>query len=160
MKFAFIAEEKALYPVTVLCSVLGVSTSGFYAWTTRGPSTRSKSDARLAVEIAATHKRNRGAYGSPRVHADLKARGMRVSKKRVARLMREQGLRARQKRRFRTTTDSAHAFPIAPNLLDREFETSAPNEAVIESSVMITALIGRTTEPSRKNRTTIVAIIT
>jgi len=129
MKFAFIDEEKALFPVSVLCAVLGVSTSGFYAWRKRPPSARAKDDARLAVEVAALHKRSRGTYGSPRVHADLKALGKRVGKKRVARLMRDQGLRARQKRKFRKTTDSAHAFEVAPNVLARNFETSAPNEA-------------------------------
>lgn len=128
MKFEFIRVEKAFYPVTVLCSVLAVSKSGFYAWKRRPLSARKKEDALLSVEVAATHERTRRVYGSPRVHADLKARGVRVGKKRVARLMREQGLRARQKRRFRKTTDSVHAFPVAPNLLARNFETSAPNE--------------------------------
>ena len=101
MKFAFILVEKAVYPVLVLCSVLGVSRSGFYAWKGRPASSHAKRDAQLAVEVAVTHKRGRGTYGSPRVHADLKARGVRVGKKRIARLMRERGLRARQKRRFR-----------------------------------------------------------
>lgn len=129
MKFAFIDEEKAFFPVSVLCAVLGVSTSGFYAWKKRPPSKRAKDDARLAVEVAALHKRSRGTYGSPRVHADLRASGTRVGKKRIARLMRDQGLRARQKRRFRKTTDSAHAFEVAPNVLARNFDTRAPNEA-------------------------------
>ena len=129
MKFAFIDAEKALFPISMLCAVLGVSTSGFYAWKKRPPSKRAKDDARLAVEVAALHKRSHRTYGSPRVHADLKASGKRVGKKRVARLMRDQGLRALQKRKFRKTTDSAHAFEVAPNVLARNFETSAPNEA-------------------------------
>jgi putative transposase len=129
VKFEFIRVEKAFYPVTVLCSVLAVSKSGFYAWTRRPPSARKKADAVLAVEVASTHERTRRVYGSPRVHADLRARGVRVGRKRVARLMREQGLQARQKRRFRKTTDSVPASPIAPNLLARNFDTSAPNEA-------------------------------
>lgn len=128
MRFAFIAAEKAFYPVNVLCAVLGVSTSGFYAWRGRPASERERQDARLAAEVTATHRRTRGVYGSPRVHADLRARGVRVGRKRVERLMRQQGLRARQKRRFRKTTDSSHSFPIAPNLLARDFEASAPNE--------------------------------
>jgi len=120
-----------LYPVSILCAVLGVSKSGFYAWKGRPPSSRTKQDARLAVEVAATHKRTRGVYGSPRVHAELKARGVRASRKCIARLMRKQGLRAWQKRKFRKTTDSdsEHVFPVAPNVLARDFETSAPNQA-------------------------------
>jgi transposase InsO family protein len=129
VKFAFIAAEKAFYPVEVLCEVLEVSRSGYYAWTKRKPPERAKKDAELAADIVAVHKSSRGTYGSPRVHVELRARGKRVGKKRVERLMREQGLVARQKRRFRRTTDSNHALPIAPNVLDRAFETRAPNQA-------------------------------
>ncbi len=129
MKFAFIAAEKALYPVEVLCEVLEVSRSGYYAWRNRKPPKRATRDAELAADIAAVHRSSRGTYGSPRVHVELRARGKRVGKKRVERLMRKQGLVARQKRRFRCTTDSNHALPIAPNVLDRKFATKAPNLA-------------------------------
>ena len=128
MKFAFIHVEKASYPVAVLCPVLDVSRSGYYAWCRRPPSARAREDARLAAEIASAHHRSRKTYGSPRVHAELRARGVRVGKKRVARLMREKGLLARQKRRFRTTTNSKHASPIAPNVVERRFEARVPNE--------------------------------
>lgn len=128
MKFAFILARAVAFPVAFMCRVLGVSVSGFYAWRRRPEPERAKVDARLAVEVAASHKRSRGRYGSPRVHADLRARGVRVGRKRVERLMREQGLQARRRRRFRKTTDSAHAQPIAPNVLERDFETSAPNQ--------------------------------
>jgi len=129
VKYAFIAAEKAIYPVEMLCNALGVSRSGYYAWTKRPTPTRVDVDARLALEIAAVHRRSRGTYGSPRVHAELRARGVRVGKKRVERLMRSRGLVARQKRRFRRTTDSRHALPLAPNVLDRQFATSTPNAA-------------------------------
>ena len=129
MKFAFIAAEKALYPIVVLCRVLGVSCSGFYAWLTRGAPGRAKSDAQLVVEIRLAHQRSRGTYGSPRMHAELRARGLRVSRKRVERLMRENGIRARQKRRFRRTTNSNHALAVAPNVLRRRFQPIAPNKA-------------------------------
>ena len=129
MKFAFIAAEKAQYPVAALCSVLGVSSSGFYAWRKRPPSQRAKADARLAVEVRLAHKRGRGTYGSPRVHRELKAHGHRVSKKRVERLMRQEGIQGRQKRRFRRTTDSNHTQPVAANVLARDFHTDAPNTA-------------------------------
>jgi len=129
VKFAFIAAEKAFFPVCVLCEVLSVSRSGFYAWCKRPEPRREASDRQLVAEIVAAHRRSRGTYGSPRVHAELRARGLRVGKKRVERLMRERGLEARRKRRFRRTTDSNHTQPIAPNLLARQFETNAPNEA-------------------------------
>jgi len=129
VKFAFIAAEKAQHPVAVLCSVLGVSSSGFYAWRKRPPSQRAKRDARLAVEVRLAHKRGRGTYGSPRVHRELKAHGHRVGKKRVERLMRQEGIQGRQKRRFRRTTDSNHTQPVAANVLARNFHAAAPNTA-------------------------------
>jgi putative transposase len=127
VKFAFIEAEKARWPVAPMCEVLSVSRSGFYAWRSRLPSAREREDRRLAVEIASIHAESRRRYGSPRVHAELRERGSGAGRKRIARLMREQGLRARQKRRFRTTTDSRHDLPIADNVLDRRFEASEPN---------------------------------
>lgn len=129
MRFAFIAAEKAQYPVAVLCSVLRVSSSGFYAWCKRPPSQRAKADARLAVEVRLAYKRGRGTYGSPRVHRELKAHGHRIGKKRVERLMRQEGIQGRQKRRFRRTTDSNHTQPVAANVLARNFHVGAPNTA-------------------------------
>lgn len=128
MKFAFIEAEKA-FPVRVLCETLGVSRSGYYAWLSRSPSARATEDEQLAAEIAVTHKRSRGTYGSPRVHRDLTARGHRVGKKRVERLMRQAGIVAKRRRRFRRTTDSNHDNPIAPNVLERRFESESPNTA-------------------------------
>lgn len=127
MKFAFIAEKKVAFPVAATCRLLGVSASGFYAWRGRARSSRSREDARLGLEVLAAHERSKGRYGSPRVHAELRARGIKTSRKRVERLMRQQGLAARRRRRFRATTDSRHAEPIAPNLLERHFTASAPN---------------------------------
>jgi len=127
VKFAFIAAKKAVYPVEVLCSVLEVSRSGYYAWCKRPPPPRAVADAQLAAEIAGVHQRSRRTYGSPRVHADLRAKGLRVSRKRVERVMRENGIAALRKRPFRRTTDSNHDNPIAPNLVDRDFEPEAPN---------------------------------
>jgi putative transposase len=128
VKFVFIEAEKAQYPIGVLCDVLQVSRSGFYAWRRRGPSARARADENLAVEIAAVHKRTCGRYGSPRVHRELRAKGRRVSKKRIERVMRERGIRGKMKRRFRRTTDSNHTSPIAPNVVARQFEPSAPNQ--------------------------------
>jgi transposase InsO family protein len=142
MRFAFIDAEKTFYPVVVLCRVLEVSTSGFYAWRLRPDSTHAKEDARLKVEVAAAHKRGRCTYGSPRVHSELRAQGTRIARKRVARLMKEQGLRARQKRRFRKTTDSNHEDPIADNILDREFTQAGPNLAWVTDVTYIWTLTG------------------
>jgi len=128
VRFELVDAEKAHYPVEVLCEVLEVSRSGFYAWKKRPPSLRAKADAQLAVEIAATHAKSRSRYGSPRVHQALRRKGIKVGKKRVERLMRAKSIVARQKRRFRRTTESNHASPIAPNLVAREFEQPAPNK--------------------------------
>ena len=127
MKFDFIHAKKASYPVAVLCEQLGVSRSGYYAWAKRAESPRSRSDRELGLEVAAVHQESRGRYGSPRVHAELRARGRHVARKRVARLMRQQGLAARRRRRFVRTTDSAHRQPVADNLLARQFSPGQPN---------------------------------
>jgi putative transposase len=142
VKFAFIAAEKAGFPVAPLCEVLGVSRSGFYAWQERPPAKRTQTDQRLAVEIAAVHAESRRRYGSPRVHAELRDRGQRVGRKRIARLMQAQGLRARTTRRFRTTTDSQHALPIAANVLDRQFATRAPDAVWVTDITYLWTLEG------------------
>ena len=128
MKFVFIAAEKALYPVRLLCTVLEVSRSGYYAWGHRPTRPKATADAQLVVEIRAALVRSREAYGSPRIHRELRAHGVRVGKKRIERLMRENNIVARQKRRFVHTTDSRHEHPIAPNLLERDFDPKAANE--------------------------------
>lgn len=129
MKFAFVAAQEVAFSVKAMCRVLGISRSGYYAWKRRPPSASSKSDAKLAVEVTAAHRRNRGIYGSPRIHRELRAQGVRVGKKRIERLMRENGLKGRQKRRFCCSTDSRHSLPVAPNVLDRKFDPLGPNRA-------------------------------
>ncbi len=142
MRFRFIEAEKATYPTRLLCRCLAVSRSGFYAWRKRPVSTRAKQDARLSIEIAASHSASRRTYGSPRVERDLRQEGHHVSRKRVARLMRELGLAGRRKRRFRATTDSKHRFPVAPNILMREFDVDAPNTAWVTDITYIATLEG------------------
>lgn len=130
MRFEFIAAEKARFPVAVLCRVMKVQQSGFYAWQKRPPCKRSKDDERLKVHIRASHKKSRKTYGSPRIHKDLQCEGLKVSRKRVARLMREDGLRGDPPKKFKRTTDSTHDKPVAANILDRKFsEVEAPNHA-------------------------------
>jgi putative transposase len=126
-RFRFVEQEKARYPVRILCSALGVSPSGYYAWRSRGPSARTRSDAALAVEIRRSHARSRGTYGVPRIHADLAEAGHHVSRKRVARLMRREHLAGVHRRRFvRTTIRDEHAAPF-PDLVDRDFRASGPD---------------------------------
>jgi putative transposase len=127
--FARVDAEKAVWPIAIQCEALGISRSGYYAWKGRPDASRAKADAELVVEIKAAHKTGRGAYGSPRVHRELRANGRRVGKKRVERLMRQEGIVAKKKRRFRRTTDSNHPDPIAPNILERGFEVALPNTA-------------------------------
>jgi transposase InsO family protein len=126
MKFAFIQVEKASFPVTMLCRVLQVSRQGFSASQQRPECARHIIDRRLGAEIAAIHTASRRCYGSPRIHAELRARGQCTSRKRVARLMRAGGLIARRRRRFRVPKPST-ALVNAGNVLDRNFTAAAPN---------------------------------
>lgn len=129
MKFAFIAEEKANYPVGVLCRVLGVSRSGFYASRGRPECARAREDRKLRVLCREAHERSRQNYGSVRVHLALRKDGVHVSRKRVVRLMRLDGLKGKRRRRWTRTTDSNHAYPVALNVLNRDFTPPAPNRA-------------------------------
>jgi putative transposase len=124
-----IARHRSAFPVGLMCRVLAVARSGFYAWARRPSSARALADRPLQVGIAASHRRSVGTYGSPRILRDLQAAGHRVGRKRVARLMAQLGLVGVTRRRFRRTTQSDHAWPIAPNLLDRQFAVAAPNQA-------------------------------
>jgi len=124
VKYACIHSHLGEFRLRLMCRILGVSASGFYSWLKREPSERSKQDRSLLVEIERCHKASRSSYGSPRVFRSLKELGIKVGEKRVARLMRETGLVARTSRRFRVTTNSDHAHPVAPNLLDRRFSPS------------------------------------
>ncbi len=128
MKFAFIHDHLQEYPVTLCCLVLRVSRSGYYAWCKRPTSIRQHRHDALAERIWQVHRANRGVYGSPRVYQVLQVAGERVCENTVAKIMREQGLRAKGKRRFvPRTTDSGHGKPVAPNVLDRQFTAAAPN---------------------------------
>jgi transposase InsO family protein len=127
VKYAWIDSNRDRFPVGRMCVLLGVSRSGFYDWLGRGPSSRSRSDERLAVELRARYARHRGKYGRPRLTADLREAGFRVNHKRVRRLMLREGLRARRPRRFVRTTDSRHSFVPAPNVLGQRFEAEAPD---------------------------------
>lgn len=122
MKYAAIQAHRKEFPLALMCRVLGVSRAGFYAQRKRGPSARAKRDEELRAQIRTAHYQSRRTYGSPRVHAELQAAGERCGRKRVARLMREEGLRVKVRRRSRPqTTDSRHSHPVAENVLARRF---------------------------------------
>jgi putative transposase len=116
------------YPVAVLCSALGVSRSGYYAWCERPASARQRDDERLKVAIRGVHAASRQTYGTRRVLAELLAQGFEAGRDRVDRLRRTMALRCRQKRCFRVTTDSGHTLPVADNLLQQHFAASAPDQ--------------------------------
>jgi putative transposase len=123
-----VQAQSGSYPVRRLCELLGVSASGYYAWRKPRLSQRARDDRRLKVKIRAIHQETRERYGSPRIHRELQAQGERVSEKRVARLMREERIRARGKRRFRATTDSNHSHPTWPHRLQRQFQADRADQ--------------------------------
>lgn len=128
MRFQFIAAEKAHHSFSRLCRCLRVTRSGFYAWRRRPESARTRRDRQLKVLVRASFAASKQRYGSPRIHHDLLEQGERVSRKRVIRLMQEDGLKARLPKRFTCTTNSDHDLPVAANLLNREFMADVPNQ--------------------------------
>jgi putative transposase len=116
------------YPVSVLCETLGVSLSGYYAWKNRPMSQHQREDQQLAEHIHVVYHACRQVYGSPRIHAELRAQGIPCSRKRVARLMSEQGLSARRRHHRTITTRSEPGARVAPNVLDQDFTATCPNE--------------------------------
>ena len=134
MKYAWIAKNKTAWPVTMTCEVLGVSTSGYFEHQRRRQTSQPSqpgggrlSNEALVAHIRAIHAEVKGEYGWPRVWKELLARGIRVGKARVQRLMHTHGIKARSKRKFVVTTDSKHDLPIAENLVARDFTPTAPD---------------------------------
>ena len=127
MKYAWIDEQEG-FALAEMCAVLEVSVSGYRAWKRGGkPDRKRLSDSQMRALIQAIHAEHKGAYGSPRMVRELRERGFAASKERVERLMRENGLRARHKRRYKVTTDSKHGLPVSANTLARNFTPTAPN---------------------------------
>jgi transposase InsO family protein len=137
VRYAFIRDNERKYPVNVQCRVFGVSVSGYYGWRDRPESVRAIANRRLLEEIRDIHTGRRRCYGSPRVHEELVGRGMDCSLNRVARVMRENGIVSISKRKFKHTTDSGHDYPIAPNLLNRNFDALRPNEVWVSDITYI-----------------------
>lgn len=127
MKYPFIHSQRGLHSLRMLCRVMKVATSGYYAWRKRERCTRDYENQRLLVEIKAIHKGSEKNYGSPRIYHALRKKGLSCSENRIARIMRDNGIRAKTTKKFKVTTDSKHTMPVAENLLDREFEAKHPN---------------------------------
>ena len=129
MKYGQIESLRQQYPVAFMCRILEVSESGYHAWRSRPPSARAREEGRLEAEIRAAHERTRQTCGPERLQADLSDHGVRVGVHRIKRIRKKLGLRCRQKKKFKATTDSRHSLPVASNLLDRQFSVMAPNAA-------------------------------
>ena len=128
MKFAVIRLHREAFSVAMMCRLLGVSASGFHAWAARPEPQRTRDDRALTVAVKAAFARAKGRYGSPRILRELRSEGRRSSRRRIARIMRTEGLVARPRKRRVRTTDSKHTRRIAPNLLARNFSVDAPNK--------------------------------
>jgi transposase InsO family protein len=142
MSFELIAAEEAHYPKALMCRALGLSRSGHHAFRTRGPSRRALGQQQLDVLVAATFTERKGHYGAPRIEKQLRLRGHCTSKKRVATSMVRQELVSRPKRRWRTTTDSRHGEPIAPNRLQRNFSAPAPDRIWVADTTYLPGIGG------------------
>lgn len=128
LKYAFIEEQANRYSVRELCRVFEVGVSGYYGWRNNKISAKDRRDAYLSVMIKEIHRNSRGIYGCPRIYAELKASGERISYKRTYRLMKENNIQGKHRRKFKVTTNSKHNNPIFPNLLEQNFKVTAPNQ--------------------------------
>lgn len=128
MKFRFIDQAKTEFPAYRLCKVLGVSQSGYFSWKDRPASHRQREDMVMLAHVRSAYALSHETYGSPRMTRELQDSGFAIGRRRTARLMRENGLYARQKRRFKRTTDSQHALPVAANIIDQDFAATGPNQ--------------------------------
>ncbi len=128
MKYESMEELRHQHPVPAMCRLLGVSASGYYAWRRRKPSLRARQEPRLEAEIQAAHRRTRETCGPERLQKELAAHGVQVGLHRIRKLRKKLGLRCKQKRKFKATTDSKHNLPVAPNLLEQRFTTEAPDQ--------------------------------
>lgn len=142
MKYKFVEQHKQEFPIVVMCCVLGVSESGFYAWRKRPTCQRQREDAQITQEIQQVFTSHQGRYGSPRIHQELHDQGRGIARKRVARLMREAALSARRKPRRVLTTKRDATHPVAPNLLNREFTATEPNKKWVTDITYIPTVQG------------------
>lgn len=137
MKYEFVEENRSAFGVEKMCKTFKISRSGYYAWRRCPVSRREKENAELLPRIKEAYIKSRCTYGSPRITDDLRDAGIRCGKNRIARLMRENGIVAKTTRRFKATTDSKHKLPVAPNILERNFTTDAPNKVWVSDITYI-----------------------
>ena len=142
MRFQFIAEHRDEFPVILMCKVLDVSPSGYYAWRRRPPSAREMANQKLIEKIKIVYNENHGVYGSPRIYRELKDQGVACSENRIARLMRLRELQAKQTKRFKTTTKRNKADPVAPNLVQQDFTADEPDQIWLADITYIATLEG------------------
>ena len=142
MRFQFIAEHRDEFPVTLMCKVLDVSPSGYYAWRQRPPSAREMANQKLIEKIKIVYHQNHGVYGSPRIYRELKDQGVACSENRIARLMRLRELQAKQTKRFKTTTKRNKADPVAPNLVKQNFTADRLDQIWLADITYIATLEG------------------
>jgi putative transposase len=128
MRFRFIDQAKKEFPASRLCRLMDVSQSGYFAWKERSASCRQRDDLIMLAHVRSAYSLSNETYGSSRMTRELQDQGFAVGRRRIVRLMRENGMHARQKRRFKRTTDSHHAFPVASNILAQNFVATAPNQ--------------------------------
>ena len=137
MKYAFIKNQRRWHAITRLCSVLNVSTSGYYEWLDRPPCATERMNKRLLSKIRCFHQSSRQTYGSPRIHKDLRTSGEHVSVNRVAKLMKAAGIQSKMRKRFIITTNSKNTLAPAPDRLKRTFRTTQPNQAWVSDTTFI-----------------------
>ncbi len=142
MKYQFVEEKRKEHSINILCHVLEISRSGFYAWLSRPVSDREESNQQLLLKIRESHERSRETYGYRRIYYDLHAELKTLGKNRVFRLMQHYGIRAKTKRKFKMTTDSNHSKPISDNKLNREFTANKPNQRWVSDITYIPTMEG------------------
>jgi putative transposase len=142
MKYNFMFENKNKFPIEKMAGVLDIKKSGYYKWLKNPVSKREIENDKLLIEIKTIHKESNGNYGSPMIYQALKAKGIKCSKNRVARIMKENNIRSKVKKRFRITTNSKHNFPVAANILDRKFKVSEADKAWVSDITYIWTMEG------------------
>ena len=143
MKYRFISEHRGIFKVDRMCGGFNVSRSGYYSWLKRPESPRKKENRKLALQIRVIHNQKyKKVYGSPRIHSELNDKGISCSRNRVARIMKQEGIRAIVPRKYKATTDSKHTLPVAPNLLKQEFDVKEPNKVWLADITYIATFEG------------------
>jgi len=142
MKYCFMDQYRSEFRVTKMCRALGVSRSGYYGWKKQPQGKRRKDEERLLMEIKESYRKSKGNYGSPRIADDLRDKGMRCGKNRVARIMKVNGIKAKTTKKFKATTNSKHNLPVAENLLNRDFTAARPNAVWVSDITYVSTLEG------------------